>query len=251
MRQHLIAFITLLILLTCSSAKAEQYQFVTFHYPPLEYATKNQNATGGVVEIVKQVMHNLGHQVTIKAYPWTRPLKMVKTGEADAIFTAYKDPERETFMEYSNEVLFPQLVYFYKRKGDSTTFNGKLDTLKAKKIGVVSTISYGQIFETYKPNLQLDRANNLQQSFNKLIKKRIDLVPSDIYVAEHTLSELDLSDEVIRLPIKLESVPSFIAFSKKRDLTSLRDKFDKELRNMKQSDDYYKLLKQYNIHQRH
>ncbi len=251
MRRHLIAFTTLLILFTCSNAGATHYQFVTFHYPPLEYATANQNATGGVVEIVKKVMHNLGHEVTIKAYPWTRALKMVKIGEADAVFTAYKDPERETFMEYSNEVLFPQLVYFYKRKGDSTTFNGNLDTLTSKKIGVVSTISYGQTFETYKPHLQLDRTNNLQQNFNKLIKKRVDLIPSDIYVAEHTLSELGLSDEVIRLPIKLESVPSFIAFSKKRDLTDLRDKFDRELRNMKQSGDYYKLLKQYNIHQRY
>lgn len=250
MRRHLFTFTTLFFLLTCSSVGAAQYQFVTFHYPPLEYATDSQNGAGGIVEIVKQVMDNLGNQVTVKAYPWTRALKMVRTGEVDAIFTAYKTPDRENFMEYSNEVLFPQSVYFYKRKGDTTTFNGNLNSLKAKKIGVVSTISYGQIFESNKPHLQLDRATNLEHSFNKLLKKRIDLVPSDLNVAEHTLKKLGLSDEIIRLPVKLESVPSFIAFSKKRNLTDLRDKFDQELRNMKQSGDYFKILKQYNIHRR-
>jgi polar amino acid transport system substrate-binding protein len=129
------------------------------------------------------------------------------------------------------------------------TFDGNLDTLNSKKIGVVSTISYGEIFETKKPHLQLDRANNLEQSFNKLLKKRIDLVISDINVAEYTLKQLGLSDKVVRLQIRVESVPSYIAFSKKRDLTSLRDKFDLELRNMKQSGEYYKLLKQYKIYQ--
>lgn len=243
-----IFIVAFFLLCQPSQAFAEKYLFVTFHYPPLEYAEKDLRGAGGVVEIVREVMSRLDHQVSIKVFPWTRALKMVRTGKADAIFTAYKNPERELFLYYSQEILFPQSVYFYKRKGDDSTFDGNLSTLQEKKIGVVSTISYGQIFEKHKQNLRLDRAANLEQSFGKLLKMRIDLVPSDINVAEYTLEKLGVSDEIVRIPTKLESVPSFIAFSRKRKLSMLRDEFDRELKKMKRSGEYFTLLEKYSIH---
>jgi len=235
------------VLFFCSTARAEQYRFVTFHYPPYEFATENLHAEGGIVEVVKAVMSNLGHQVNIRVFPWTRALKMVRTGQADAIFTAYKTPEREQFLDYSKEILFPQAVYFYKKEGGGANFEGDLKALRSKKIGVVSTISYGGIFEQHKANLQLDRASNLAQSFNKLMKERIDLVPSDRNVAEHTLAKLGISDKIVRIATKLESVPSYIAFTKKRNLTNLRDDFDRELAKMKLSGEYETILRENGI----
>lgn len=244
----LAIFITV-ILFPVSIVNAAEFSFVTFHYPPLEYK-KDGKAEGGMVEIVKKIMHNLGHEVTIEVYPWTRGLKMVRFGEADAIFTAYKNSDRERYLLFSEEVLFPQSVYFYKRMGDSSTFDGNFNALGSKRIGVVSTISYGQRFADHKETLLLDRANNLEQSFFKLLKKRVDLVPSEQIVAEYTLAKLGITGEVERLPIMLESVPSYIAFSRKLNLSELRDAFDQELRKMKQRGEYRKLLKKYSIDRR-
>lgn len=243
---HVVFF----VLFFCCTVRAEQYDFVTFHYPPYEFATENLHAEGGIVQVVEAVMSNLGHQVRIRAFPWTRALKMVRTGQADAIFTAYKTPQRETFLDYCNEVLYPQSVYFYKKKGGVSVFEGDFKALRSKKIGVVSTISYGRIFEQHKNDLQLDRATHLAQSFDKLMKKRIDLIPSDRNVAEYTLAKLGISNEIVRLATKLESVPSYIAFSKKRDLTSLRDDFDGELAMMKQTGEYQAILRENGINQR-
>lgn len=237
------------VLFFCSIARGEQYSFVTFHYPPYSFATEHLHAEGGIVEVVKAVMSNLGHQVNIRAFPWTRALKMVRTGRADAIFTAYKTPERKQFLDYSKEVLFPQSVFFYKKEGETSAFEGDLEALRSKKIGVVSTISYGGIFEQHKRDLQLDRATHLTQSFNKLMKERIDLVPSDRNVAEYTLKKLGISDEIVRIATKLESVPSYIAFSKKRNLTILRDDFDRELVKMRQTGEYQTILRENGINQ--
>lgn len=246
MRKH-IAAIAFLLLVTCTNAGAEQYYFVTFDFPPYEYATADLKAEGGIVEVVKKVMHNLGHQVSIQPFPWTRALKMVRNGEAHAIFTAYKSPEREVFLDYSREVLFPQSVYFFKKRTGKASFDGDFSALSSKRIGVVSTISYGQVFEIHKPVLQLDRASNAEQSFNKLMKNRVDLVVSDLHVAEYTLAQLGITEEVVRLPAKLESVPSYIAFSKKLNLTSLRGEFDNELARLKLTGEYDEILKKHAI----
>jgi len=116
-----------------SRAEAEHYVFVTLEFAPLEYTWEDGVPHGSAVEIVTRIMNRLGHTVDIQVYPWTRALKMVKMGEVDGIFTAYKNPDRETFLDYSHQVLIPQIVYFYAKKGSPITFDGDLTALKDKK----------------------------------------------------------------------------------------------------------------------
>lgn len=235
------------VTIPASSVYAEVYSFVTLEYPPIEFQKDNGEASGVAVEIVRQIMKNLGHEANIMVLPWTRALKMVRTGKVDAIFTAYKNPERETFLDYSNEVLISQTVCFYKKKGTAFQYDGTIETIKGKRIGVVSTISYGQVFDGYRPLLEIDRANRLKQSLTKLIKGRVDLIPSDYYVAEYTIKKNGLADEIERLPIMIESVPSFVAFSKKMNLLQLRDQFDEQISVMKKDGTYDAILNKYGL----
>jgi polar amino acid transport system substrate-binding protein len=226
---------------------AESYRFVTFHFPPLEYTTDGEQAEGIAVDIVREVMRALGHDVTITVYPWTRALRMATEGSADAIFTAYRNAERERYLDFSNEVLFPQVVYFYARRDAHITFDGQLESLSGRRIGVVSTISYGQRFDRAKTGLMIDKARELEHNFKKLLLDRIDLVPSNIYVAEYTLAQLGWGDQITRLPHPIERLPSYIAFSKKRGLETLRDRFDTQLAKMKASGAYEAIISQYNV----
>lgn len=237
----------LIILGRQAAVSAESYNFVTFQYPPLEYSTDDGEADGIAVEIVTQVMHALSHDVAITVYPWTRALKMVRTGKADAIFTAYKNTDREKFLDFSRQILFPQVIYFYKNRKSTVEFSGNLAFLKAKRIGVVSTISYGVLFDQFKPNFILDKAHKLEHNFQKLLLNRVDLVPSDVYVAEYTLQRMNIGDKIVRLPHKIESVPSYIAFSKRKKLVTLRDQFDTQLALMKTNGTYAEIISKYNI----
>jgi polar amino acid transport system substrate-binding protein len=75
-------------------------------------------------------------------------------------------------------------------------------------------------------------------------------VPSNLITASSTLalaSMKDHADRIVRLPVPVESVMSYIAFSKGRKLTTLRDRFDVELRKFVLSDDYHHLLQRYHI----
>ncbi len=226
---------------------AESYRFVTFHFPPLEYTSDGQQAEGIAVDIVREVMQALGHEVTITVYPWTRALQMAQTGSVDAIFTAYRNTERERYLDFSNEVLFPQVVYFYARRDTDIDFDGALQSLSGLRIGVVSTISYGQRFDQAKSGLIIDKARELEHNFKKLLLDRIDLVPSNIYVAEYTLAKLGWSNQINRLPRPIERLPSYIAFSKKRRLEGLRNQFDTQLADMKASGAYEAIIQNYDV----
>lgn len=228
-------------------ALADKFTFVSFEFPPLEYSSENEAPKGCAVNIVKKIMTELGHSVNIQIYPWTRSLNMVKKGTADAIFTIYKNPEREKYLDYSSQILMPQIVYFYAKKESNIIFNGDLESIKDKTIGVMSTISYGQKLDNARKKLKTLRSNTLESNFNILLMDRVELVPSNVYVAEYTLDLLKMTDKIKRLPQEVERVPSYIAFSKKRNLTDLRDTFDKSLIKMKSSGEYLKILKKYDI----
>jgi polar amino acid transport system substrate-binding protein len=243
----LFSILACFILYPSSKVAAEHYRFVTLEFPPLEYAGEDGTPQGIAVDIVTKIMNKLGHTVDVKLYPWARGLDMVKEGDADAIFTAYKNPERELFLDYSQQVLIPQIVCFYVKKGNPITFDGDLNTVKDKRIGIVSTISYGQKFDQFKPQLQLDRVEELEQNFKKLEAGRIDLVISNAYVAESTLGKLQSTDSFTRLPQEVERVPSYIGFSKKRGLAALRDQFDQELIKLKESGEYTEIMKKYGV----
>ena len=153
----ILAAIWVWLLLAGAEGGAEVYHFVTLEYPPLEYKDAGGRPEGVAVEMVTQIMTDLGHRLYIEVLPWTRALKMVRYGKADAIFTIFKNAAREGFLDYSEAVLISQLVALYAPAGSPFDFDGDLEALKPYKIGVVSTISYGQAFDRLSPQLTVER----------------------------------------------------------------------------------------------
>ena len=80
---------------------------------------------------------------------------------------------------------------------------------------------------------------------------RLDLVISNVFVGETTLNKIykdnKKTSRVITLDPKVESVPSYIAFSKVKNLKELRDAFDTELEKMKKNGEYLAIMKKYGI----
>ena len=237
----------LAVLMTASLAWAETYHFVTLEFPPLEYAGPDGQAQGIAVEIVRKVMTHLGHEVNVSVLPWARALEMTRSGGADAIFTAYKNPEREKFLDYSKGVLAPQIVALYVPRDSAIAYDGDLMKLKDMRIGVVSTISYGKKFDGLRDKLKVDRAESLESSLKKLLAGRVDVVISNVYVADSEIKKLGLGDQLKRLSPHVQSVDSFIAFSKAKGLSTLRDSFDQELGKLIQDGSYDNIMAKYGV----
>ncbi|WP_163834214.1 substrate-binding periplasmic protein [Spartinivicinus ruber] len=230
---------TLIILsgLLGSVLQAREYHFVTLEFPPYEYLDKKTlHPKGFAVDRVQQIAKRNQLNIKILVLPWTRSLSMAKKGEADAIFTIYKNPDREQFLDFSNEVLAYQIVSLFIHKNRTIKYDpsAPLKSLKQYTFGVVSTISYGSIFDNFKKNLQLETVHNLEANLRKLKSSRVDIVPYNYHVAKYTIDNniAEFSNSFKLLVHPLQEVPSYIAFTKKKNLTELKAIFDQELKTL-------------------
>jgi len=226
---------------------SEPLQLVTLQYPPYEYQ-ENGQIKGVVIDLVTEIFDRMDVSIEIFVLPWARAIRNIEQGSADAIFTAYKTPEREKFADYSIEVLMPQVVSLFIRKGEGIKFDGDLNKLNSKSFGVVNKVSYGKKIDHAIQNgvlASIQLANSGELNMKKLLAKRIDILVSNKYGAWDTLKKLNKQNEVEELIPEVQNVPSYIAFSKARKLSHIRDKFDVILKRMKQDGSYENIIQDY------
>ena len=232
-------------------ASAESYQCVSFEYPPLiSQLPGSAEPTGFAVELVRRIFQQLGAEVTIQLFPWERSMAKVRVGEADCIFTVYRSAERERFLDYSHELIIAQVIHFYARRNSAFSYNGDLSRLKGLRVGVVRQVNYGPKFEQARSSLAVNEAANVEQNFRKLAAGRVDVIPSNLATAIATLGLPSLRDEaatIVQLSPPVEIVPSFVGFSKLRQLDQLRDRFDAALKKFAATAEYRQLLEKYQL----
>jgi len=239
-----IALVTFYLSVT---AQADTVKLVTLEYPPYEYHDGDK-ADGIAVRIVQEAFRKMGKDVSIEVLPWKRALHMTKTGDADAIFTAYKNDERVTFLDYSETVLMPQVLSVWVKKGSDIAFDGTMESIASADIGLVDGISYGAVVDdaikagTLK---SLDYAPESSNNIKKLMGGRIDAVIMNKYGAMHHLKQQNGLGEVVELQPEISSVPSYIAFSKANNLAGMRDELDGVLQEMIASGEYQAIIDAY------
>lgn len=235
------------LLISSGLVRTEELKLVTLQYPPYQYE-ENGQVKGMVVDIVNEALTRLGMTATISVNAWPRSLSQVKEGKADAIFTAYKNPEREKFLDYSSTILMPQEIVLFVHKDSRIGFTGDLQELAPYKFGLVRKISYGDEFDqALKSGVinNFSEATNLEQNVKKFGAKRVDILISNKYTALSMFKTLGMSEKFKQIGGPVQSVPSYIAFSKARNRADLRDKFDLVLRKMMGDGTYDQIINEY------
>ncbi|WP_147820525.1 substrate-binding periplasmic protein [Salidesulfovibrio onnuriiensis] len=241
------AALCLCLLLTALPVRAEEYQLTTLEYPPYEFQ-HGLEVRGIAVEIVREAFRRMGHTVKITLLPWPRALERVREGEADGIFTAFRTRERLEFLDYCEEVLMPQTTSLFVRANSPIEFNGNLADLARYRFGMVRGVSYGEDFDkaTSDGTLKnMDQSTTGQQNMSKLLAGRFDILVSNRYGAWDILRIMEKQTQVRELEPSIEDVPSYLAFSKVRNLKALACRFDETLRQMKQDGAYQQFIDEY------
>ena len=123
-----LAAIVIGLLLFSTQSTARTLQLVTLQYPPYIYK-EGENIKGIAVQIIRESFRRMQQPIRITMLPWSRAIMQIQNGNADAIFTAYKNPERETFADYSKGIVMPQIVSLFVLKDSSITWNGDFKVL--------------------------------------------------------------------------------------------------------------------------
>jgi polar amino acid transport system substrate-binding protein len=89
----------------------------------------------------------------------------------------------------------------------------------------------------------------MQENINALMDGNVDVVLSDSDVARYLTKSVGKEGMLVALNPIVESVPSYVAFSKKRNLQQLRDRLDEVLRAMRENGDIALWERKYYGHQ--
>lgn len=214
---------------------------------PTSYVS-NGKQTGILIDVINEAFKRTGYTVEIKLLPWARCLEEVKNGTVDGIFSVFITEERKIFMTYTSEILITQVQSFFVLKNSKITFDGDLKKLSDKKIGMIIKTSYGpRLDAATNENLfkKIDLAPFSKSNVKKLLSKRVDLIPSYRHIVLSTAKELGELDNIKELSPEIEAIPSYLAFSKKRDYLKLIIAYDKALKDMKKDGTYDMIFKKY------
>ncbi|UZP68954.1 transporter substrate-binding domain-containing protein [Desulfovibrio mangrovi] len=234
-------FLLLLALVQCFcvavSASAEKLTFVLPEYPPHTYAdsASPHGASGLAVEIVEAALDSMGVTYEFKVLPWARGLYMVEQGVVDGVFNLYLTPRREQFFDYCSEVLFNERIFLFSRAGTNIGWNGDFASLKGKRIGVALGFSYGPRVGVAMAAGELASIEfySMMECVEALLSGKVDAVLST-YEVGYALGEAAGAPEgLVALDPMVESVPSYVAFSKMRKLKHVRDRLDSTLKAMR------------------
>jgi polar amino acid transport system substrate-binding protein len=208
--------------------------------------------TGILVDLVTEAFRRAGDTVEIHLLPWARCLSEARTGEIDGVFSSFKLPEREEFLTFSHEVLTTQIIAFFARRDWTQDFDGDLGTLRDAKIGVINGTSYGEKFDSAAKTgtlRNIEAANSIESNLGKLVAERVDLIPSYRYVALDAAKRLNILSKIKEVSPSLQSMPSYLAFTKARDLSRVSNDFDAALAAMKQDGTYDRIVGKYNLNE--
>jgi polar amino acid transport system substrate-binding protein len=214
---------------------------------PTSYV-ENGKQTGILIDVINEAFRRAGYSVEVKLMPWARCLAEVKNGAVDGIFSVFVTPERQEFLTYSNEVLITQVQVFFVRVDSSLTFEGDLRKFTGKSIGIINQTSYGpRLDAALKEGIfeKIDSTKDSESNIRKLIAGRVDMIPSYRHVVLSTAKRLGVLDKIRQLSPDIEAIPSYLAFTQKRDFAKLIRDYDKAIASMKQDGTYDQLFNRY------
>ena len=233
----------LTLLFSINSFAEKSIKALTLEWQP--YVGKKLSNYGVTSQIIKEAFAAEGYEITFKFVPWAKGLKDVESHKADILYPAYFNDDRAKIYHYS-EAFYTSETILIKHSSSDFQFNG-FNSLKGLKIGVTRGYSYGKQFDkTEGLNKQIVSKEEL--NFQKLVKKRIDIMPIDKLVFKHYVTSQKVADQLSALEPAIAANDLHLLFSKKDPKGEEKVKaFNAGLKKLKENGRYKEIIKEFNF----
>lgn len=239
----------------------QSIEIVTLDWPP--YISPQLCNKGWAFQLAIAVLTSQGYDVNIRFLPWSRAVLAAEQGKADILFPEYFIEEsapsdyvtgvpRHELLALSRPLPGGNIV-FMKRKESKNNYNGRLDSIKDLRIGVVRGYQNFPEFDALVDNGKLSvlEANSDLHLMKLLIGKRVDLIIGDPKVLRHTVAHSKMPQvtknkilqNIEEVKPELQYNPLFFAISKNRkNWSELLDNINQGLHRMTRSSEINRII---------
>lgn len=159
----------------------------TWSYPPYQFADSENFSF--IERVIVESFEAVDIKVTIEYYPWNRCEHLVDEGIIWGAFPYVSSEKRIEKFVFSDPILefaFPGNRLFYMK--DTINLDGiTLDeeSLKEYRIGAAEGFWYNEYFHEH--GIEVEGSPDQAGLFDKLIHRRLDLVPAEKFVGQYYL----------------------------------------------------------------
>jgi len=254
MRRILVAALAVCLLLLPHAALCRDLLVATFDNPPLEFYD-DDSARGVNVDIARECLQRMGYGMIVIFVPWSRALKMVRTGEVDAILDAGWTAERSKYLHFSDEGIYREEIFAFKLRERALTLSAGFEGAGKYLVGVGRGTSYGLEVDKaiLSGRLVVESVTEIDNNIQKLLRGRIDMFFADRLGAEHALQRMGLtgSIHIVRqagsnMEYSLGFSTTYMAFSSRAFDPEIARRFSMVLRGLKADGTVQRIADSYN-----
>ena len=207
------------------------------NYPPFNwFDTETNQFEGASVEMTKALFASLDIPLQIKHFgPWKRVLRSLDEGQADMVMSIYLTSEREASLSYSRAYRHSTISVFVRQ--DNTFPFEDWQDLIGKSGDALSGARFGTEFDFFLKNyLKVERTSNLIHQIMKLERGRTDYALISHYPGILAAVESGYLSRIKTLPVQVNSVEVYMAFSQKSKYIYLLPEVNRILKDFQDSD---------------
>jgi len=215
---------------------------------PFIYEQGKDGSRGLAVDLLKELGGQLDFRCRFEHYPWKRAQSLVVEGKADLLIGPYRTRERQAKMRFVGLPFYLDAMLVYvQRDKPQPAWRGDLQALRGYSVGVVRGWTLGQRYEYVRSQLQLDEADTLVQSFQKLLAGRIQAVMSNERNARIVLLQLGINGDVTALAPAIQQTGGYMALAPGRVDPALAEGLDRALQEAVRSGRVQALSQRYGL----
>lgn len=228
-----------------ASLRPEELTVVYTEWYPYTYSEAGA-AKGFEIDTFKSVMDRMGITVKFLRFPFKRCLKMLEDGNAQALISFIKTPERQRYTIFPEEHISVSRTLFFTKTNTRVRYKGSLKDLKNYSIGVVAGFSYGKAFDDA-AYLDKEEVANTERLLNMVLGGRYEVGIENQAVLNGIARKLGVERSVRFLYPPVHTEKLYVGFSKKARLHKLAADFSEALAQFKNTDEYKAILRKYGI----
>ena len=220
------------------SAQTSQLRMVSTAWPPF---TNEPGQPRFALDLVEAALGRIGLSTNTTIVEAARFTPALLKGEFDGSAAAWKDPERDRVLLFSQPYLENRLILVGRSGSDVSA--ATLSALKGKRIAIVEGYAYGNTIDDTGPAFVRSRSE--EDSLRLLLDGSVDYTLMDELVIQHIVN--NYADQA-RTRLQFGSTPLLtrpLHFAVRRtrpDAESIIKRFDAQLRGMIADRTYHRLL---------
>jgi polar amino acid transport system substrate-binding protein len=188
----------LLLILCFSSINPAAADSIRLYYfdQPLSYATKDGQASGPLIDLLRKLAVQAGVTLEFSTGPWPRAQYMLEHGELDAVITIANESRRKFLLFAPTPLLVtPELIY---HRRDDPRFDHLQQATDLS--GLVQVSLFGQLTEPVFDRTHWNRVRSVDSIIAMILAHRADYCVSDASLMDPLLARQGSGETIVGSP---------------------------------------------------